>query len=190
VTRAATSPFVYFVDARLSYAELTAACLDGDLVGLGDGFVPADVVESVWLRAASLSTLLGDTLAASHATAAWVHGGVDDPPARHSVQRAVPYRLHHVFDRRLDYHDGALDAVDLVHPAGVAVTTPGRTIADLARSTHPDAADAVRAWIRRDADVAAQGLAWLAGRTRLPHRRRAEALLRSRPPDPGAAYTS
>ena len=40
--------------------------------------------------------LLGETLAATHLSAAWIHGALDEPPARHTVQRAVPRRLHHV----------------------------------------------------------------------------------------------
>ena len=88
------SPFLYFTDDRLSGAELTAACLDGDLVALGDAYIPADAVETAALRAGSLTPILGDTLAATHLTAAWIHGGLPLPPARHTVQRAVPRRLH------------------------------------------------------------------------------------------------
>ncbi|UUT35391.1 hypothetical protein [Microbacterium elymi] len=48
------SPYLYFVGERLSQAELSAACLDGHLVELGDGYMPADAVETVALRAGSL----------------------------------------------------------------------------------------------------------------------------------------
>src|SRR3546814_10427379 len=94
------SPFLYFAGSRLSQAELSAACLDGDLVPLGEGFVPADLIETTALRAASLRPVLGTSLAASHLSAAWVLGGIDDPPARHRVQRAVDRRLHHIIDRK------------------------------------------------------------------------------------------
>ena len=40
------SPFLYFADDRLSRAELSAACLDGDLVELGEAYIPADAVET------------------------------------------------------------------------------------------------------------------------------------------------
>jgi hypothetical protein len=48
------SPFLYFADDRLSSAELTAACLDGHLVSLGDAYMPADAVETRALGAGSL----------------------------------------------------------------------------------------------------------------------------------------
>ena len=47
--RSCTSP-----DDRLSPAELSAACLDGDLVELGEAYIPADAVETRGLRAGSL----------------------------------------------------------------------------------------------------------------------------------------
>ena len=85
---------------RLSAAELSAARLDGHLVELGEGYIPADAVETTHLRAASLAVLLGATLAATHLSAAWVYGAIDAAPPRHTVQRAVPRRIHHVIDRR------------------------------------------------------------------------------------------
>ena len=39
---------------------------------------------------ARCAELLGDTLAATHLSAAWIHGALHEPPARHTVQRAVP----------------------------------------------------------------------------------------------------
>lgn len=173
------SPFLYFAGRLLSPAELSAACLDGDLVPLGEGFVPADLVETTAVRGASLGPMLGASLAASHLSAAWVLGGIDDPPARHSAQRAVDRRLHHIIDRRLIYHDRAVPAEDLVRVGGVRVTTLARTAADLARAPGEDHTAALRTWAGRDRAVTAAGLAWFAERARIPHRRRAEALLRA-----------
>ncbi|WP_194398384.1 type IV toxin-antitoxin system AbiEi family antitoxin [Microbacterium atlanticum] len=127
------SPFLYFTDDRLSRAELTAACLDGDLVALGEAYIPADAIETAALRAGSLSPMLGDRLAATHLTAAWIHGALPTPPVRHTVQRAVARRLHLVTDRRLVYRDLAVTPDDLQRVGGVFVTTPERTLADLAR---------------------------------------------------------
>jgi len=134
------SPFLYFADDRLSRAELTAACLDGHLVELGDAYIPADAVETAALRAGALTRLLGDTLAATHLTAAWIHGGLPQPPARHTVQRGVAHRLHVTPDRHVVYRDVAVPAADLEVIGGVRVTTPVRTMIDLARTT--DAAHA------------------------------------------------
>jgi len=128
------SPFLYFADDRLSRAELTAACLDGHLVELGDAYIPADAVETAALRAGSLTRLLGETLAATHLTAAWIHGGIPQPPGRHTVQRGVPRRLHVMPDRHVVYRDVAVPTTDLVLIGGVRVTTPVRTLIDLARA--------------------------------------------------------
>jgi hypothetical protein len=172
------SPFVYRAGDRLSEAELTAACLDGDLVALGEAYVPADVAETPPLRGASLMPLVGDTLAATHLSAAWVHGVLDEPPARHTVQRAVPRRLHHVIDRRLVYRDRCVDAADLQMLGGAAVTTRARTIADLARTPDDTYAAVLRPWAERFPDDIPGGLAWLDARPQLPHRRAATALLK------------
>src|SRR6478609_127580 len=127
------SPFLYFAEDRLSQAELSAACLDGDLVELGEAYIPADAVETRGLRAGSLSGILGDVLAATHLSATWIHGALPAPPARHTVQRAVARRLHHIPDRRLVYRDLAVDPADLQLVSGVLVTSPVRTLADLSR---------------------------------------------------------
>ena len=103
-----TSPFLYFPGDRLSPAELSAARLDGDVVELGDAYIPADAVETQALRAGSLHALLGDTLAATHLSAAWILGAIDEPPSRHTVQRAVAHRLHHVMGRRILYRDPSI----------------------------------------------------------------------------------
>jgi hypothetical protein len=66
---AMASPFLYFAGERLTACELSAARLDGDVVDVGEAFMPADAVETRELRAASLRSLLGDHLAATRFTA-------------------------------------------------------------------------------------------------------------------------
>lgn len=172
------SPFLYLVDDRLSATELSAARLDGHVVEVGDAFIPADAVETPGLRAGSLSATLGDTLAATHLTAAWVHGGLDEPPARHTVQRAVSRRLHHVFGPRLLYRDGCVDERDLQLRGGVRVTTPERTLADLCRTPDTDHADAARRLSRAHPGLADAAIAWYATSGPVPYKRSALALLR------------
>ena len=170
------SPFLYFTDDRLSGAELTAACLDGDLVALGDAYIPADAVETAALRAGSLTPILGDTLAATHLTAAWIHGGLPLPPARHTVQRAVPRRLHLVPDRRLVYRDLAVAPDDLQRIGGVLVTTPERTLADLARLGDEPHVRAARLLAAAAPALVPLAMARLEAGT-LPHKRSALAVL-------------
>ncbi|MGN6220749.1 MAG: type IV toxin-antitoxin system AbiEi family antitoxin [Microbacterium sp.] len=172
------SPFLYFADDRLSRAELTAACLDGHLVELGDAYIPADAVETTALRAGALTRLLGDTLAATHLSAAWIHGGLPQPPARHTVQRGVARRLHVMPDRHVVYRDVAVPASDLEVIGGVLVTTPVRTLIDLARRAD---ADHVRAAaLLGDALPAAIGPAILRlEQGTLPHKHAALDVLRT-----------
>jgi hypothetical protein len=174
------SPFLYFEGDRLSLAELSAACLDGDLVELGGAYIPADAVETRGLRAGSLVGVLGESLAATHLTAAWIHGALPAPPARHTVQRAVPRRLHHVPDRRVVYRDLAVDPADLLHIGGVWVTTPTRTLADLSRVDDPGHERALRLMSLADPGLIVEAIGWIEARPGLPHRRAALALLRDR----------
>ena len=171
------SPFLFFVDERLSLAELSAACLDGLLVPLGEGFMPADAAETPWMRARSLLPLLGDRLAAVRASAAWIHGAVSEEPTPHHVQRAGATRARARSDARTVFHDVRLEPVDVCAVAGVHVSSPGRTLVDLARSD--DGADQAlaRTWAVADPLVRGAAEQWLARHPRFPHGRRAALLL-------------
>jgi hypothetical protein len=171
------SPFLYFADERLSPAELSAARLDGHLVELGEAYIPADAVETRALRAGSLSGLLGDSLAATHLSAAWIHGALHEPPARHTVQRAVPRRLHQVIGRRLHYRDLCVDPEDLTRIGGVLVTAPERTLSDLSRVRDDEYAAAARMMVGAAPGLAARAVVWLESHGALPHKRSALAFL-------------
>jgi hypothetical protein len=173
-----TSAQLYFPGQRLSEAELMAACLDGHLVALGDAFIAADAAETAALRGASLRPLLGDALAATQRSAAWVHGALDAPPSRHRVQRVTARRLHHIIDRRLEYHDRRLPADDLMLIGGVWVTTPTRTLADLARERDPVSAAAAGMLLRTGVADAGAGIAWLEAAGPLQNKRAALTRLR------------
>ncbi len=155
-----------------------AALLDGHLVRLGEGFVPADTVETAALRAASLAPLVGDDVAATHASAAWVLGGCEEPPDRHCIQRRVPHRTRQRLDARYVYRDPRIDAADLLHLGGIALTTPARTIADLARSADPGAAALIRELARVHAGALDAAIAWFTVRGRVPGKRTGLTLLR------------
>ena len=172
------SPFLYFADERLSPAELSAARLDGHLVELGEAYIPADAVETRELRAGSLRSLLGENLAATHLSAAWVHGALNDPPSRHTVQRAVARRLHQGLGRRTLYRDLRVDPVDLVRICGVWVTEPVRTLADLARVGDDEHTRAATMMADAAPELSGRAVAWLETHGALPYKRAALALLR------------
>ena len=171
------SPFLYFADERLSPAELSAARLDGHLVELGEAYIPADAVETRELRAGSLQSLLGDTLAATRLSAAWIHGALNEPPSRHTVQRAVARRLHQVVGRRFIYRDLRVDPLDLVRICGVWVTLPARTLADLSRVGDDEHARAARMMADAAPGLAEQAVVWLQTHGALPNKRAALSLL-------------
>lgn len=163
--------------ATLSETELTAACLDGDLVMVGEAFLAADAPATAWARARSLRPLIGDTLAVSHRGAAWLHGAIPIPPARICVQRAVPTRINHVVSRRLHFHDTYLEPPDALSRAGIVMTSPVRTVADLARSSDDEDERALHAMVTDDPDLAPAALAWFAAHRGRPGTERARRLL-------------
>jgi hypothetical protein len=168
------SPFLYFPGERLSLAELTAACLDGVLVAIGAGYMPADAAETGWMRARSLAPLTGPRLALVRRSAGWVHGGVLVEPSPHHLQRSGERRVRVTHDVRVIYHDVRLDPSDTMEVAGLAVATPTRALADLARLDEPPLA---HTWACSDPDLAERARAWIRERPRIPYGRRALDLL-------------
>lgn len=130
--------FVYLPGSRLSPAELSAARIDGHVIDLGDAYVPADLVETAAVRAGTLASLVRPGTAAAGPTAAWIHGAGDAPPAVHHVKRSADRRIRPRTSARLVFHDTLLAVSDLQLIGGIAVSTPVRTLADLATTLHRD----------------------------------------------------
>jgi len=176
-------PFLFHAGDRLSGAELCAARLDGDVVEIGEAYMPADAVETRELRAGSLRRIAGDQLAMTHESAAWVHGVLDQPPARHSVQRCVDTRINSVIDGRLRYRDPRLPRSDTDYISGVAVTTLTRTVVDLIRDRvireNGDAA-LVQALMSARPELRDAAIAWFEAAGPVQHKRDALRYLRER----------
>lgn len=139
--------FLYVPGRRLSLSELSAARLDGDVVEVGDAYIPADLIESPDVRASSIAELVRPGTAAAGPTAAWIHGAGAMPPAVHHVRRSVSRRVRPQLSARLVFHDGALTEGEIVRIGGVDVSTPLRTMLDLATGVHRDPRMLV--WIER-----------------------------------------
>lgn len=156
-------PFLYFAGDRLTEAELRAALLDGDLVDIGEGFMPADAVETPEMRAASLLPLTGGHRALTHVSAAWVYGVRHEPPLVHTLQRATTTRASFPLDARVQFRDLALPEADVTQIGGVLVTTPVRTFVDLVRrQVATGTADAtIAAFLRWRPSLREDGLRWL-----------------------------
>ncbi|MEJ1092643.1 hypothetical protein [Microbacterium istanbulense] len=130
---------LYLPGTRLSLPELTAARLDGHVVELGDAYVPADTVEGVDARAASVAAGIPDRMGACGPTAAWIHGAGLLPPPVHHVRRIAEGRFRPGVGHAVIVHEPALEPPDGVQISGVVVATPLFTGLELAlgASTHP-----------------------------------------------------
>ncbi|PPF55187.1 hypothetical protein C5B94_06150 [Clavibacter michiganensis] len=118
----------------LPLAELCSARLDGEVYEVDACYSPVDELASPWLRAAALAAQVPSRLIAERTTAAWVHGAVRLPPRTHeycvdSVARCHPPALRNVRIREV-----VLAERDTVVLAGLRVTTPLRTLCDIART--------------------------------------------------------
>lgn len=171
--------FLYLPGDRLEYAELGAARLDGHLVEIGEGYIPADLVEGPSTRASAVAVLVPPDTAACGPTAAWIHGAGSAPPAIHHVRRAVSRRIRPALPPRVVLHDTAVSPDDLEHLGGIAVVSPLRTALDIALALHRD--ESSRLWLVRLAEVfpelVPRALEALEGITRVPGTRMARAVL-------------
>ncbi|MER7795779.1 hypothetical protein [Microbacterium sp. NPDC096154] len=166
---------VQFPHHGLSPAELSAARLDGELCAVGDGYAPADALETPALRAATLLPLLGVNLVAIGMSAAWVHGAIGVPPQVHHVQRGARGVTRPV-DRRMRFRDTPLDDADVVVLGGARISSPARTLVDLTRDpSDPATGDAAERLAT--APLIAEALAWLVAHRRMPGRQPAMAHL-------------
>ncbi|MBC7723180.1 MAG: hypothetical protein H7146_00290 [Burkholderiaceae bacterium] len=116
----------------LPEAELCAARLDGEVFELGECFWPVDTFEGAAERGASLAAVLPRRLIAERLTAAWVHGAVSSlpRPLQLAVDTSARYRSP---GERVELREVVLEAGDTEVHGGLTVTSPRRTVIDLAR---------------------------------------------------------
>lgn len=159
-------------DIDLSPAELQAARLDGEVYELAGAYCIVDEVEAPRHRARAVLGGRSARLIAELGTAAWIWGAVAQPARlEFSVTPEARARFapaHHIAVREIVYADGDLATLD-----GHRVTTPLRTIIDLAR--RGDGFDGATA--RRLADAGGlhldDCLSALAGRSGIPAKKQA-----------------
>lgn len=122
------------LDARdLPGAELCAARLDGELFTLDEAYFPVDMPESPMHRAGTLLRVSGEHLIAERMTAAWVHGAKPQPPDRHQFCVDHRRRVYLPLALGLLIREVVLANSDVLRIGGLRVTTPLRTVLDLAR---------------------------------------------------------
>lgn len=122
----------------LPLAELCAARLDGELYTVDECFSPVDVAQGAEDRARSLGILWPDRLIAELTSAAWIWGAVPAPPAVHQLCANAGARVRpRSTTLRVALREVIIDRRDYVTIAGLGVTTPLRTVVDMARFAEP-----------------------------------------------------
>lgn len=125
--------FVLLPDSPLSPIELRAAALDGEVIALGEAFLPIDAPVTAHARAASLAPLLLDArVVVADRSAAWVWGW-GPAPAALTTCVAITARIPSPDRRRLRAREVVIDDDERCLLSTVPVTTALRTLIDLAR---------------------------------------------------------
>lgn len=164
-------------DPDLTPVELQAARLDGEVYDLAGAYCLVGELEAPRHRARAVLGARSPRLIAELGTAAWVWGAADEPERlEFAVTPDARARLapaHHIVVREIVYDAGDLTSLD-----GCRVTTPLRTILDLARCEDRfDLALVTRLAAVGGLDLA-DCLASLEGRAGIPLKVRARSNLR------------
>jgi len=135
---------VVLAGGDLPLAELHAARLDGEVYPLDDCFSPVDALERTTSRALVIRSSWDTRFIAEQRSAAWVWGAQPSPPRPHELCTGIQTRVRQPPPYEATVREVVVDEHDLTRVAGVWVTTPLRTVTDLARfSAVFDATEAV-----------------------------------------------
>lgn len=129
-------------DGDFASTELSALRLDGEVFAVGDGFVCSDSDDDPSMRIRAVSALLGRPRIAARRTACWIYG--EDIACPRPVEVVVPAGKSQSTEalRGVRLRESLLADGEVVDLAGLLVTSPLRTVADLLREP---------AWSRTDA---------------------------------------
>ena len=167
----------------LPVAELRAMEIDGQLVAVDEGFAPIDLPPSPTQRAASVAMYCQQRLIAEQRTAAWIWGATLDPPVRHELCVSIGARARTTHPGRLQVREVVIAAGEVVTLGAVRVTTPLRTIMDLARFQNPFDPELVTSLLQVSNLAVGTCIAELRSRHNLPQKklalRRLEEISRS-----------
>jgi hypothetical protein len=162
-------------ETDLPRCELFAARLDGEVFRIDDCFSPIDEIEQCSHRARALLPLAAPRMIAERQSAAWVLGARARPPAIHQFCTAAQARTAPRAGSRTILREVVIAGGELFECDGLRVTTPLRTVIDLARSD--DFGDPEREIVRVLLGLGAlpveDCIRAMAARRNLPGRRRA-----------------
>jgi hypothetical protein len=118
----------------LPLAELCSARIDGELFALGDGWCVVDEPEGAECRAAAAALLAPRRAIAERGTAAWIYGAAAEP-SRHQFCIDVGARVNVPASPRVHLREVVGVEANTLCIGGLRVTTPIRTVLDLARQS-------------------------------------------------------
>jgi hypothetical protein len=116
----------------LPVAELRAAALDGELFAIDGCWAPIDEPDRRSQRALALAVQLPDRVILEQRSAAWVWGLLDAPPDPHDLCTAIGARVR-TGPGWPAAREVVIDDDETVVISGIRVTSPLRTVVDLAR---------------------------------------------------------
>ncbi len=155
----------------LPLAELCAATLDGQVFRLDDCFEPVDVPHTRLQRARAIGALWPGKFIAERSTAAWIWGALESAPLDHELCVSLGARARPENTRRLTVREVVIENDEFVVLGGMRVTTPLRTIVDIARFASSDVACEVLPELFRIGSVTlAQCRTALDRRRNVPHK--------------------
>jgi hypothetical protein len=155
----------------LPLSELRAMQIDGELVAVDEAFAPIDQPPSPTQRAASVAMYCQERLIAEQRTAAWIWGATLDAPRRHELCVSIGARARTTHPGRLHVREVVIAEREIATLGAVRVTTPMRTVMDLARFQNPFDQELVRALLRETGLSAEACIAELRGRLNLPQKK-------------------
>ena len=135
----------------LPLAELQAAQLDGELCRVGELWCAIDEPDGFVVRATSLGLSWPKRYIAERRSAAWVWGALDMPPLAHDLCASLGARTRPQPGARVNMREVSIDSTEIVEIGGLLVTTPLRTMTDLARFA--GMADGEALWLMRRLSV-------------------------------------
>lgn len=142
---------------------------------VGGVYLPVDVARSAQARATALAQLLPAGGVVGLLTAAWLYGAPADPDP---VDVLVPHTAGpRPVVAGVREHRTSIPADDVTTLAGVPLTTPARTAADLARCDDGRALPALR-WLLDGSVTERQVLSVLRANQRFRHNRRGRVVVR------------
>jgi hypothetical protein len=159
-----------------SIAEMSALVLGGEVYWVDGCVSPIDVIPSPRQRAAALRSVLPPGLIAERMSAGWIWGALYQPPLRHQVCSDTTARARPTDATRLEVREVVITPAEVLSVDGLVVTTPLRTVLDIARTSgaQDEIVVDVIARLMRVGDFGfAECAAALAARRNLPHKKRA-----------------